>query len=301
RRNLLQRVKRIARGRYVDRGVQPERPQRRVAVGLRRSMAIGARRRILRADESAAYRQPDERRRNRCAVRTGAYRRHHAAGPEDRSVQPSSGADRVAAQSSTRQTTLDATGPRLGAYRLADTRVSSSTENRLLVFAAYEAILAVVMWGALSFGAVYPWAYRTLAGASAVVGLAGLLLGRKNRPPVALFTVTLMLLGAAIAVQLLPFSRETLEKISPATINFLMRYDFSYVAGGSSHPISIAPAKTQLGLLLFGAFAILLIGVTKTVSRFGAQRLAIGVIAFGALLAVFGIVQEFVNLSNHYV
>jgi len=179
--------------------------------------------------------------------------------------------------------------------------VSSSTENRLLVFAAYGAILAVVMWGALSFGAVYPWAYRTLAGASAVVGLAGLLLGRKNRPPVALFTVTLMLLGAAIAVQLLPFSRETLEKISPATINFLMRYDFSYVAGGSSHPISIAPAKTQLGLLLFGAFAILLIGVTKTVSRFGAQRLAIGVIAFGALLAVFGIVQEFVNLSNHYV
>jgi hypothetical protein len=170
-----------------------------------------------------------------------------------------------------------------------------------LAFASLGAMLAVVVWGALSFGAVYPWAYQSLAIAAAIVGVAGLLLGRKNRPPLVVLAAAMVLLALAIGIQLVPLSRETLQRISPATINFLVRYDFSYVVSGAAHPISIAPAKTQLGLSLFGAFAIFLLGGTKLVSRFGAQRLAVALITFGALLAVFGIVQEVVNLSNKIV
>jgi O-antigen ligase/polysaccharide polymerase Wzy-like membrane protein len=179
--------------------------------------------------------------------------------------------------------------------------VRPSTENRLLALACYGAVLAVVIWGALSFGAVYPWAYQILSAASFVAGLLGLVVGRRNRPPILLLSAALILLAAATGVQLIPFSRETLQKISPATVHFLAQYDFSYVVTDAAHPISIAPIKTYLGLLLLIAFATFMLGVTKLVSRFGVQRLAVGLITFGALLAIFGIVQEVVNLSNHYV
>jgi O-antigen ligase len=168
----------------------------------------------------------------------------------------------------------------------------------VFAFSCTAALLAVLMWGALSFGAVYPWAYQSLAVACAVFGVAGLLLGRRSRPPIGWLAAAFVVLAIGVGAQLIPLSRPSLAQISPATIKFLSQYDFSYVVSNSSHPISIAPVKTELGLALLVALAIFLLGVAKVISRIGAQRLVLGLITFGALLAIFGIVQEVVNLSN---
>ena len=179
--------------------------------------------------------------------------------------------------------------------------MTGAREPRFLYSACYVAIIAVVTWGALAFGAVYPWAYTPLAIACALVGFAGLILGRRNRPPIGALALSFAVLTAAVGLQLVPLSRPLLSRVSPATIRFLTAYDFSYVISESSHSVSIAPDKTLLGLLLLVALALFMLGNAKVISRLGAQPFALGLVSFGALLAVFGIVQEAVNLSSHYV
>jgi O-antigen ligase len=179
--------------------------------------------------------------------------------------------------------------------------VNGVEESRFLSRSSYAAVLLVIIWGTLSFGAVYPWAYTPLAIACTLVGLTGLALGRRRRPPIGALTLGLGLLCGAIILQLIPLSRETLSKVSPSTISFLSQYSFAYVVSEASHPVSIAPDKTLLGLLLLIAFAVFMLGNARLMSRFGAQPIVLGLICFGGVLAVFGIVQEVVNLSELHV
>ena len=176
--------------------------------------------------------------------------------------------------------------------------MNRAQEHSVLARVCYAAIILLVAWGALAFGAVYPWAYRPLAIGCALIGLAGLVLGRRKRPPLVALILSFAVLALAVSLQLVPLSREWLSRINPATIAFLTQYDFGYVVGGSAHPASIAPDKTVLGLLLFVAFALFMLGVARLVSKLGAHGLALGIVSLGALLAVFGIVQEAINLSN---
>ena len=158
----------------------------------------------------------------------------------------------------------------------------------------------MVVWGALSFGAVYPWAYTPLAVGCALVGLAGLMLGRRHRPPIIALAAAFAVFAVAVVFQLIPLSRERLSQVSPATIAFLSRFSFAFIVADSAHPISIAPDKTLLGLLLLIALALFLLGNARLMSRFGAQPIVVGLICFGGALAVFGIVQEAVNLTEEH-
>ncbi|HEX7796617.1 MAG TPA: O-antigen ligase family protein [Vicinamibacterales bacterium] len=173
-------------------------------------------------------------------------------------------------------------------------------ERRFVPRASYAAVLAVVVWGTLSFGAVYPWAYKPLAVGCALVGLTGLTLGRRHRPPIIALAAAFALFAAAVVVQLIPLSREQLSQVSPSTIAFLSRFSFAFIVADSAHPISIAPDKTLLGLLLLIALALFLLGNARLMSRFGAQPIVLGLICFGGALAVFGIVQEAVNLTEEH-
>jgi O-antigen ligase len=170
------------------------------------------------------------------------------------------------------------------------------------VYSACDAaILLLLAWGALAFGAVYPWAYRPLAIGCGLVGLTGLLLSRENRPPIVSIAFVLGLLVVAIGLQLVPLSRLQLSQVSPATIRFLTQYDLGFPLSDAPHPLSIAPEKTTLGLLLVVTLALFLLGVARVASHQGAQRLVVGVLSIGAVLAIFGIVQEAINLSNRII
>ena len=173
------------------------------------------------------------------------------------------------------------------------------------------AIVAAVAWGALAFGAVYPWAYVPLGIFCALVGIAGLVSGGARRPPLVRLALALTAIGVAVSLQLVPLPRTLLARVSPGTDAFLRQYDLSYsrptefsdhapdevpeAAYVPPRPISIRPDKTALGLTLFVALALFLLGAARVVSMVGARTLALAVMALGILLTVLAVVQIALN------
>ena len=179
---------------------------------------------------------------------------------------------------------------------------------RRAVFAA--SLFLVVAWGALAFGAVYPWAYRPLAMVAGVTGTVILLVERRRRPPLGLPAGGLIAIAAAILLQLAPVSRAVLAEISPNAQPVVREYDRFYgvltsvdtpstptAEATGSRPISIAPGQTQTGLFLFVTISLFCVGTARLLSVSGAQTIARPLAVFGAVLAVIGIAQFTLTLS----
>jgi O-antigen ligase len=187
--------------------------------------------------------------------------------------------------------------------------VNGADARRPLYFALLTAAAAAIGWGTLAFGAPYPWAYTPLMTACAVVGAAGLAAGRSGRPPFGLLPIGLAAIGVAIAVQLAPLPLPVMARISPNADAFLREYDLSYgrpttgtvleadqppVASAEAlrHPLSIEPTRTTVGLALFAALALFLLGMSRIVSTLGAKSIVRFLVPFGVLVALVGIVQK---------
>jgi hypothetical protein len=160
------------------------------------------------------------------------------------------------------------------------------------------ALLLTLAWGALSFGAVYPWAYQPLLAALTVLGLWGLFGPAESRPRAnGTLAIGLALLIAAVALQLAPLSHQTLLTVSPAADTFLRRYDIAYATllasgGAVAHPLSIEPAQTRLGLMLLLGFSVFLLGLTRTLDGFKLRTLLPWLVIVGVVLAMIGIIQK---------
>jgi O-antigen ligase len=173
----------------------------------------------------------------------------------------------------------------------------------------YRILIALTMiaiaWGALAFGAVYRWAYMPLAALCAFVGLVSIA-GLRWRTPLTSVALGLIVIGAAITLQLVPLSPWSLEKVSPATDAFLSRQEFSYSMSKSrrdaddpsmigvrpkGRAISLAPSRTVVGLVLFSAFALFLIGTAKLLSLTGVAPAARSLVLIGVATALMAIVQ----------
>lgn len=168
------------------------------------------------------------------------------------------------------------------------------------------AVLLIVAWGTLAFGAVYEWAYRPLMVACVVVGVWGLLrrVPSVRRGVCGAVLAGLLVTAAAIGVQLMPLERATLQQVSPGTDAFLRQYDVAYaqevLAGGKAlglqqpiqHPISINPARTWTGLALLGAFGIFLLGLARGLDGFDVRTIVPGLTALGVVLSLVGIIQK---------
>jgi len=176
--------------------------------------------------------------------------------------------------------------------------------------------LALIAWGALAFGAVYPWAYRPLmAGAvmcaawwwvagvgDAVRGKAAAGLkpgptykaaGLKPGPTYGGPTYGGPTYGTPARALALGLPTAALDSLSPATVTFLRGFDLEYVArGGVSHALSIRPESTWLGLALLATLGVFLLALARGLERVGVRRLAVGLVGLGTLLAVIGIVQK---------
>ena len=138
--------------------------------------------------------------------------------------------------------------------------------------------IGAIVWGALAFGAVYPWAYTPLALACALVGSTAIVGIRGRRPPVGAVAAGLAAIGAAVSLQLVPLSPPTLARLSPGADDFLRQYHVGYALprvsdaqgddaarAAPAQPLSIAPDKTALGLVLFAGFALFLVGSARLV------------------------------------
>jgi putative inorganic carbon (HCO3(-)) transporter len=156
-------------------------------------------------------------------------------------------------------------------------------------------IILLVAWGALTFGAVYPWGYGPLAAASLIAGLAALIGCRRGRVPAAL-TATVTLLAVSILVQQMPMPRGVLERISPATVHLLAERDIAFGADVSAwHPLTIDPTRTWTGLFLVVSLAALWLGLAAAMTERLLFRIAGGIVTVGCAIAVIGIL----GLANH--
>jgi len=158
--------------------------------------------------------------------------------------------------------------------------------------AAQVLTLVSVAWGAMAFGAVYPWAYWPLAVTASAAGVMGLFAANRVERSWALWAA-LVLVGIAILIQVVPLPLSTLESLSPQTLATLRELNVEVAANvSSSHPISIRPAATLLALALFGSFALLMLGTSRALSSVTATTFIERLVIFGAVLALIGIVQR---------
>jgi len=184
---------------------------------------------------------------------------------------------------------------------------------RLLLVATF----LLVVWGALAFGAVYPWAWQPLIAGCATAGAASWLLGvrlgaRAGDRPV-LLALTAVVAGAI--VQIVPLPRPVRMVVSPALEAVLVDQDLGYAlaanpigglspdAGSTavtlpSHPLSINPGKTIRGLVILIGLTGLLGGLTRLLNLTGTRRLCTWLMCFGVALALIGIIQRAV-LGDH--
>jgi O-antigen ligase len=203
----------------------------------------------------------------------------------------------------------------MGSYRLTDygsleTRPAfRSAAYSPVQFALLAATILVIVWGALAFGAVYPWAYRPLAISAALTGLLAFAVGRRGRPPFLVFATALGCLGLAIALQLAPLPPATVARVSPAAQPLEGRYREGFgvlaplgtetPAADGQQSLSIAPRRTAIGLSLFAALALFCLGTTRLVSSTGASAIGKPLVVFGIALALFGIVSSALTATVH--
>lgn len=156
---------------------------------------------------------------------------------------------------------------------------------------------ALIVWGVVSFGAVYDWALWPLVLASAIAG--GILIVRQ-RTGIRVLLAASPILIAGIA-QLLPVRRSLLAALSQATETFLARFDIAFAVQSAHHSLSLSPDLTARALLACAAFAVLVAGVSAPPGRSGdAMRLARVITAVAVPVALLAIVQKSTSNGKIY-
>jgi O-antigen ligase len=157
-------------------------------------------------------------------------------------------------------------------------------------------IAAALAWGALAFGAVYPWGYWPLAaitGSIAVTCLVRSAMARRTPAGIWALAIALAFLGAAAALQLIPWPMPFVTAVSPHTTRVLQELQPGLAAGLFKwHPLSLDPALTAVGLALFAANALLMLGSACLFSRCGAREFAASLTIVGVVIALVGVVQQ---------
>jgi hypothetical protein len=99
--------------------------------------------------------------------------------------------------------------------------------------------------------------------------------------------------AAATLLQVVPLPLNMIPLLSPHAERVLSELDIVFAARAvDHHALSIAPTATITALLLYVAFAVLMLGVARTVSATGPRRLAALIAGLGVMLALVGIIQR---------
>ena len=159
--------------------------------------------------------------------------------------------------------------------------------------AVYNRVLvAVIAWGVLAFGAVYPWAYWPLAIAATGLGMWGIFLGDTWADPrTRHLTIALSTVAAAIFLQIVEVPFSWLGELSPSLERFLNEFELGYRPTGK-HALSLDAPTTAVAFGLFFAFALFLIGLMRAVRYLNLNTLMNHLMAFAVGLAIFAIVQK---------
>ena len=166
--------------------------------------------------------------------------------------------------------------------------------------------LVSVSWGVLALGAVYPWAYWPLQWGALITGLLGL--RRGSSLPHSLghpMLLAVLVLCAAVLLQLIPLSPDVIRAVSPATSSFVQTYvqlpieieaatdgTFSAESTTAWRPLSLRPQATVTALVFTLTLGLMVAGGAAGLRTADARRLAVGLLALGAIVAIIAIVQR---------
>jgi O-antigen ligase len=155
-------------------------------------------------------------------------------------------------------------------------------------------LIGLLAWGALSFGAVYPWGYWPLAAGCAAIGVWSIVVTRAWREPRPRRVAwALGGVAAAVGLQLVPLPYHWFRQITPAADAVLSQLQIGWTLRPPAwHPASIDPAGTLTALLLFLALAVLIVGLMRAVSYMPLEWIVTQLTVFGLAMALFGIVQR---------
>ena len=161
---------------------------------------------------------------------------------------------------------------------------------------AHGLLVTAVVWGAFAFGGVYPWAYWPLAIVAQIVAIVGLWLPRPagyRELDLSALAVSLAAFLVATIIQLIPLRLSTLATLSPLTPEIVTQLDPMVRIGlAGSHPLSIEPTKTLVGLAVVASLAFFVVGAARLLSISGANGTARAIAVVGVLLALTGIIQQ---------
>jgi hypothetical protein len=153
-------------------------------------------------------------------------------------------------------------------------------------------VVTAVAWGALAFGAVYPWAYWSLALLCATLGLWAIVKLRAwDDPRTRSLGIAVAALAAAMGVQAVSLPYSIVLRLSPGVDTFMREFRLFYHPA-SLHSLSLNQQSTVVALGLFLAMGLLLVGLTRAMRRVGVEWLVVQVMGFGVALAVLGVVQR---------
>jgi O-antigen ligase len=159
-------------------------------------------------------------------------------------------------------------------------------------------LVVLIAWGALAFGAVYPWAHLPLAAGCAALGASALWRAPAAARSRVLRMPFLWALGACLAgavLQVVPLPSGVVTAISPAREGLLRAIDLRVAMGSGAEafqPLTIEPTATWLGIVLFSSFLVLLAGLVAHFNREGIAGLAMPLVVLGLIVALIGIAQK---------
>ena len=164
-------------------------------------------------------------------------------------------------------------------------------------------LMALLAWGVLAFGGVYPWAYVPLAAGAATLGLWAIARTRAwldARARVLMYALAAV--AIAIGLQLVPLPYDWFITLSPGADRLLRELELGYALEPPAwHPLSARPEATATFLGMVIAFGLLLIGLTRIAGRLRLDWLVTQLMTFGLALAFFGIVQNAVMPKDEYL
>lgn len=157
--------------------------------------------------------------------------------------------------------------------------------------------IALIVWGALSFGAVYPWGYWPLVVGAGILGLWTIIATRAlTEPRPRRLAIALGVVALALIAQIVPVPHHWFTTVTPSADRLLDQLQFGRAAQPAGwHSLSVAPGSTMISLAIFTALALLLVGLMRAVAYMPLRWMVTQLTLFGVALALFGIVQRLIS------
>jgi O-antigen ligase len=168
--------------------------------------------------------------------------------------------------------------------------------------ASQRLALSVLLVGTLAaFGGIYPWALPGIVGGAFLLALAGGAGPWRTDDAVGPFQVSLGLLAAAIALQLVPLPHALRHLFSPeaARVEFLLRPD-ALVRASQWGSLSLSPRDTWQALGLVVAAALTYRAALRVFAGGGVRQVARVLAVTGVVLSAVAIVQRTVSPGRIY-